>query len=223
MIDFTNFEWGTSNNWYKETMIREFNGKSNYLKFFDVDKNDIVFDFGASCGPFPFSIKNKNPKHVYCLEPSLEEIDSLEKNLKGLNYTIIPKGISDVDGFNNFELYGKENKFELSESITFKKIISDYSIKNIDFLKTDCEGGEYSIFNIENIWWIKDNVKKIAGEWHLNTHEQKNKFREFRDIYLKLFPSNYVFSVDGTDIKWDLWNEHFIEYYNQVIIYIDNR
>jgi hypothetical protein len=25
------------------------------------------------------------------------------------------------------------------------------------------------------------------------------------------------------DIKWDLWNDHFIEYYNEVIVYIDNR
>jgi hypothetical protein len=29
--------------------------------------------------------------------------------------------------------------------------------------------------------------------------------------------------VDGVNIKWDLWNDHFIEYYNEIIIYIDNR
>jgi len=29
--------------------------------------------------------------------------------------------------------------------------------------------------------------------------------------------------VDGVDIKWDLWNEHFLDYYCEVIIYIDNR
>jgi len=28
---------------------------------------------------------------------------------------------------------------------------------------------------------------------------------------------------DGVDIKWDLWNEHFIEYYQQVLIYINNK
>jgi FkbM family methyltransferase len=223
MIDFTNFEWGTSNEWYKESIIYEFGKNNIYLKLFDVDGGDIVFDFGSSCGPFPFSIKNKNPKHVYCIEPSLEEIDSLKKNLNGLNFTIIPKGISDIDGFDKFEIYGQENRFDTVESISFKTIIKDYRIEKIDFIKTDCEGGEYSIFNTENIWWIKNNVKKIVGEWHLETQEQKNKFREFRDIYLKLFPKNYVFSVDGIDIKWDLWNEHFIDYYNQVIIYIDNR
>jgi len=29
--------------------------------------------------------------------------------------------------------------------------------------------------------------------------------------------------VDGIDITWDLWNEHFIEYYTEIIIHIDNR
>ena len=223
MIDLKNFDWGSSNDWYKESIQKEFAERNIYLKLFDVEENDIVFDFGASCGPFPFSIKEKNPKHVYCLEPSLEEIPSLEKNIKDLNYTIIPKGISDIDGINKFELYGNENKFDYADSISFKSLIKQYNIEKIDFLKTDCEGGEYSIFNRENIWWIKNNVKKIVGEWHLETPEQKKQFREFRDIYLKLFPNHDLFSVDGFDIKWNLWNEHFIEYYSEVIIHIDNR
>ena len=36
----------------------------------------------------------------------------------------------------------------------------------------------------------------------------------------KLFES---IVVDNIDIKWHLWNEHFLEYYRQVIIHIDNR
>ncbi len=102
------------------------------------------------------------------------------------------------------------------------EIVSKNNIKNIDFLKTDCEGGEYDIFSIENLFWIKENVTKIAGEWHLDTPETKTKFRFFRDTYLRLFPKHNVNAVDGTDIKWNLWNDRFIEYYNQVIIYIDN-
>ena len=84
-------------------------------------------------------------------------------------------------------------------------------------------GGEYDIFNSENIWWIKNNIKKITGEWHLSTPELKAKFRAFRDTYLRLFPNHMVSAVNGVDIKWDLWNDHFIDYYNEVIIYIDNR
>lgn len=44
----------------------------------------------------------------------------------------------------------------------------------------------------------------------------------FRDNVLPMFDNIQVFSVDGADIKWDLWNEHFIEYYYEVIIYVDN-
>ena len=223
MIDFSTFDWGTANDWYKETIIREFSTQNIYCRFFDVEENDIVVDFGSSNGPFPFSIKEKNPKHVYCFEPSQEEIISLKNNLNGLNHTLIPKGISDIDGFDEFEVYGLVNHIEKVESISFKTFIKNYEIKNIDFLKTDCEGGEYHIFNRENIWWIKNNTKKIVGEWHLETPKQKEQFREFRDIYLKLFQNYEIYSVDGVNIKWDLWNEHFIEYYKQVIIYIDNR
>ena len=103
------------------------------------------------------------------------------------------------------------------------KIKEEFNISKIDFIKTDCEGGEYSIFNNKNFFWIKENVKKIVGEWHLETPERKQQFRVFRDTYLRLFPNVEIFSVDGVNIKWDLWNEHLIDYYYQVIIYIDNR
>jgi aspartyl-tRNA synthetase len=138
------------------------------------------------------------------------------------------KGISDVNTVvDNTKLFnsvmGTQTKME---SITFKKFIELYGIDKIDFLKTDCEGGEYDIFNDENFEFIKNNVKKISGEWHLNEYYYsgvKEKFRKFRDNYLTQFDNYQVFSVDGVDIKWDLWNEHFIEYYTEVIIYIDNR
>ena len=117
-------------------------------------------------------------------------------------------------------LFGAESEME---TITFKTFVENYSIDQIDFLKTDCEGGEYDIFNDENREFIINNVKKIVGEWHLKTLEHKNKFREFRDTYLKLFNNYEIYSVDGANIKWDLWNEHFLEYYTEVIINIDNR
>jgi FkbM family methyltransferase len=222
-MDLNSFDWGNSSNWYKETISREIFQDKIYEKFFSVEDGDIVVDLGASIGPFSYTIKDNNPKHVYCFEPSPEQLLTLENNLKGLNYTIIPKGISDNDDFDTFEVYGSINKEAKIESIKFTTFIKDYNISKIDFLKTDCEGGEYHVFNRENIWWIKDNIKKIVGEWHLDTFQQKEQFKEFRDIYLKLFPNHEVFSIDGVDIKWNLWNDQFIEYYKQVIIYINNK
>ena len=222
------FDWGTQTEWYKQSIISEIFEDRIYERFFEVEEGDIVLDVGASLGPFTYSIIPKNPKHVFCFEPCEEEFPTLIKNTIGSPVTYIMKGISDVNTVvDNTKLFnsvmGTQTKME---SITFKRFIELYGINKIDFLKTDCEGGEYDIFNDENFEFIKNNVKKISGEWHLNEYYYpgvKEKFRKFRDNYLTQFDNYQVFSVDGVDIKWDLWNEHFIEYYTEVIIYIDNR
>jgi FkbM family methyltransferase len=241
MTDLTNFNWGwmdepslvyhvMSNGehkhmgqYHKESIIQEIFIDKCYEKFFEVEEGDIVLDVGASVGPFTYSILHKKPKHVFSFEPSEREFKTLVRNTLGFPVTHINKGISNVNSIvMNDHLFGGEDQME---SITFSKFVDLYNIDKIDFLKTDCEGGEFDIFNIENLHWIKNNVKKIVGEWHLELqgHDNIEKFRQFRDVYLTEFKNFQIYSIDNIDIKWDLWNEHFIEYYQEVIIYIDNR
>ena len=241
MIDLSNFNWGWMGNptntyhimsdgshkdmgeYHKDSIIQEIFVDKCYERVFEVEENDIVLDIGSSVGPFTYSILNKKPKHVFCFEPSESEFKTLVKNTIGYPVTQINKGISNVNSVvMNDHLFGGEDQME---SITFSKFIDLYGIDKIDFLKTDCEGGEFDIFTLENLDWIKKNVKKIVGEWHiqLQGHNNIEKFRQFRDVYLKEFPNHQVYSIDNFNIKWDLWNEHFLEYYNQIIIHIDNR
>lgn len=208
---------------FKETVEKEIFQDKIYEKYFEVEQGDVVFDIGASLGPFTYSILNKKPSHVFAIEPSFEEFKTLVLNTRHGNVTQINKGISNVIGEFEFEFVFDKDSGNKMYSTTFMKIIQDYNIQKIDFFKTDCEGGEYDIFNIENLFWIKQNVKKISGEWHLGTPEKKRKFIEFRDIYLKIFKNHKVNSFDGVDITWNLWSNEFIEYYTEVIIYIDNR
>lgn len=226
MIDISNFNWGESSQWYRDFIGNEIFNEKIYEKFFEVEENDIVFDVGASLGIFTYSILHKNPKHVFCLEPGFEQFKTLIKNTRMGNVTCINKGISVAKGENNFtDVYGDPEN-EKHYSITFEDIIETYGIKKIDFLKTDCEGGEYDIFNIENLFWIKNNVKKIAGEFHLeimNKGSFVENFRTFRDVYLRVFPNHQIYSLDGVDIKWSLWTENFLQYYKQILVYIDNR
>ena len=238
MIDYSNFDWGWMDEptniivttpdqkvyplgeFHKNGMIFEIFENRCYEKYFQVQENDIVVDIGASVGPFTFSILHKKPKHVFCLEPSEREIKPLVRNTIGYPVTVINKGISDKNSLVDTDMmFGGESQME---SITFKKFITLYGLEKIDFLKTDCEGGEYEIFTEENLPYLKSKVKKISGEWHLKTEEEKIKFRNFRDKIVPHFQSYQVNSIDGTDIKWDLWNEHFIEYYNQVHFHIEN-
>jgi FkbM family methyltransferase len=206
---------------HKESIKREIFEDRIYEKFFEVEEGDVVLDVGASLGPFTYSILHKNPKHVYCFEPSEKEFKVLVKNVMGGPITPIFKGISSKNSMVESDfLFGGESHME---GITFQRFVDLYSIEKIDFLKTDCEGGEYDIFTDENFSFIKEKVRKISGEWHLGNTEMKEKFRNFRNHFLSRFNNYQIFSVDGIDIKWDLWNENFINYYNEVIIYIDNR
>jgi FkbM family methyltransferase len=226
MRDLNKFNWGwmessEKGKFHKFHITRETFEDKIYEKFFEVEEGDIVLDFGSSVGSFVYSILHKNPKHVFCLEPSELEFPTLVSNTIGFPVTQIPKGISDTNTQTlNEEIYGEQNEMD---SITFTKLIEMYGLEKIDFIKTDCEGGEYHIFNPKNLEYILNNVRKISGEWHLSTIDLKNKFRKFRDSYLSKFNNFEIYSVDGMDIKWDVWNEHFINYYNEVIIYINNN
>jgi len=226
--DLSKFDWGwmsdTNNklsNFHRKGLIREIFEDKIYEKINEVKEDDIVVDIGASIGPFAYSILHKNPKRIFCIEPSKSEFETLKKNLSYDNVTLINRGISIKEGLIESDMmFGGENEME---GMNLKTFITEYNINKIDFLKIDCEGGEYDFFNIENLCWLKNNLKYVVGEWHLSTPKLKQKFREFRDVFLRVFPNHEIFAVCGTNIKWDLWNEHFIEYYNEIILSIDNR
>lgn len=209
---------------FKETIIQEIFVDNIYERLFPVEVGDVVFDFGASLGPFTYSILNKNPSHVFALEPSFEEFKTLVMNTRHGPVTHINKGVADVEGEFNFEYVFENVANNKLYATTFQNIIKTYNIDKIDFLKTDCESGEYDIFNVENLFWIKQNVKKIAGEWHLRHPDLKVKFRQFRDIYLRVFPNYEIYSFNGIHLnKTSVWTEEFMNYYGEIMIYIDNR
>ena len=59
---------------------------------------------------------------------------------------------------------------------------------------------------------INDNSMYCLDEFELFENCDKLSDEESDKIITK-----------NIDIKWDLWNQHFIDYYREVIINIDNR
>lgn len=219
-IDTSKFDWGNrSESYIKQTEVDIFEGNT-YERFFSVEEGDIVVDLGASLGPFTYKILSKKPKQCYVVEPLSHQIDIVRKNVGQDNVKIIQGAITDKK---KIEITWDD----ITESVptfSFKDFLDEHKIDKIDFLKCDCEGGEYDVFQKTNIEFLK-SIPKIVTEFHLNNNSDllKCKFRWFRDNVLSEFNNIQVYSVDGVDIKWDLWNDHFIEYYNEVIIYFDNR
>ena len=73
MLDLSSFDWGWMNEpsdrtltsgditknysqWHKDAITQEIFQDKMYEKFFDVEEGDLVVDFGASIGPFTYSI-----------------------------------------------------------------------------------------------------------------------------------------------------------------------
>lgn len=224
------FDWGPINNnkWFKSIVEREVFIDNVYEKFVAVKENDVVVDLGASVGPFAWLIKDRKPSKVVCVEPHKELFKTLSKNT---SFNCLNRAIGDTNDKELQKGLFNENFVETQENdniaevdcITFKSLLDIYSIDRINFLKVDCEGGEYSVFTPENIDWIVKNVDYIVGEWHLSDPDLKAKFRTFRDTILPKFNNVEVYSFDDVNIKHDLHTDWFIEYYSTITIYIDNR
>ncbi len=234
---FNDFNWGNLTGNMKGRLIQEIcENEGQYECDFGVEEGDVVVDLGASLGIFSWEIQHKKPSKIICSEPSYEFLPILTENMSKTNipHEICPKGIWDVSGENNifaFNLDGQTYNTKNIPNKTFPTMrwmdfVKEYNIDKIDFLKFDCEGGEWDVFSDENIWWIKNNVRKMSGEFHLNKHDWKERFKIFYRTYLRLFPNFNIYAVDMVDIKWEL-NEKklnsFVDYYKQVIVNIDNR
>jgi len=227
-------DWGliAQNDFARTVFHKEIFEDDCYQKFFKVESGDVVVDVGASVGLFTYSILDVKPKQVYCLEPHPELYKTLNKNV-GIEHNVktFNLGLSSADGINYLCGLFDQNKAEMSngndgvmlETIAFDTLVKDNNITQIDFLKTDCEGAEYDLFSSKNLPWIKQNVKKIAGEFHLHDLKHKAKFRHFRETYLKEFTNYEVLAMDYYDIKYQLWFDDFIDYFSCIMIYIDNR
>lgn len=232
------FEWGFISTELSQSIKKEFGRDNVYERFYSVEPGDVVVDIGASVGPFTYSILHKKPKVVYCVEPSKQLFSTLVENTSRFSQNVpivyVNRAISDessevrVFSENNPNNYAPNADFK---SISFSKFICDNYIKKIDYLKMDCEGGEYDIFNDENIEWILKNVRKISSEFHLTYPGMKEKFRNFRDKYLQLFDNYFIFSSvnqnvkDGYELNLTRWifdDNFFDSYYGDLMIYIKN-
>jgi FkbM family methyltransferase len=218
MVDYSNFNWGPTSQDFQEVVTKEYNYYNVYEKHFEVEQGDIVLDIGASVGDFIWSILNKNPKHCWAIEPLKDYYRALMSNCYGKQVSFVNAAISDKK---TIEIYW-DGILEKPKTLSFEELISEFLIEKVDFMKVDCEGGEYDIFVESNLKYLLE-IKKIVIEFHLDTLETKLQFRRFRDNIIPKFKKVIVNSVDGVDISWDLNNEHFLEYYNQIIVYIDNR
>ena len=155
-----------------------------------IEKGDIVVDIGANIGAFIYYALQKGASKIYACEPTPFAFDVLVshfnnyKNIVLNNYGILESEGKAILIFSALEKTNGGNFLESNEKIarehigtvfcnkievlvkSFGTFLKENNITKIDFLKVDCEGGEYAIFIEKYFEFFRNNVKKISLEFH---------------------------------------------------------
>lgn len=123
--------------------------------------NPIIFDIGAHRGLWSKGIIDRfgTNCHIYQFEPAKQNINDLKK-MHSSNITLIEKALSNEEGIADFystklasdtsslykrrESIHKRNNYEIEkvELTTIDKVVDEFNIETIDFIKMDIEGHE---------------------------------------------------------------------------------
>lgn len=138
-----------------------------------IEKDDIVFDLGANCGLFARYCFLNGAKKVYSFEPTLHLKKCFEQLNTGFDYIFTPKAVYSkpvrfVQHENPLQSYVEECNDTSDNFVNLNQFINSNKVEKIDYLKIDIEGSEYDLFRTIDKNYLKNNVKKIALEYHNN-------------------------------------------------------
>lgn len=160
---------------------------------FEIKEDDIVLDVGAHVGIFSIYASAQAAKgQVYAFEPFPESFDMFEENIElncRENIRAIPAALSGETGIKNLylskdsvchSLNGGEGRKKIEvKADTLSEFMAVEKLEKIDYLKMDCEGGEYDIF-FKAPDSVFAKISKIGMEYHnLNAENNVDKLKAF--------------------------------------------
>jgi FkbM family methyltransferase len=196
LIDYNNIDY----NGYVKSIIHKLDSTAKkdmhyilneifYQKVYNNDfvcvaQNDIVFDIGFNYGFFTLDALTYKPKKVIGFEPNPKlvklfnqlEIDSVELHKAAVSdktgttifYENDYAGKSSIHSDVNSDT--SANSYEVN-IYSFMDMAEQYDV--IDYLKVDCEGAEYEIFESIPKEFLANRIRKIALEFHHNINDTK--------------------------------------------------
>jgi hypothetical protein len=160
-----------STKWYED------NGDNTHrINYPLLNKNSVVVDVGARHGSWADQIKNKYFPQIFCFEV----VPEFCEELKNKGYSVFRNAVYDKDGIIKIgieegegSVYHENDTFEV-ESIEAKRIFEIIEKNNIDLIKINVEGAEYSI--LDNLIESKNikNIKNLQIQFHIiETYEKE--------------------------------------------------
>jgi FkbM family methyltransferase len=191
--------WGP---WQSSTLINAIWKDECYTKEYHLKNGDIVIDIGANIGIFSiFAALRGAYVHAFEPNPETFGIlqRNVDENHLGDRIKIFNSAVSDRDGHADLQIpdtdkiyalgsatlsHNLKNDMSKKQEIRFKSVRTEtvslktlvekhfYNRSKIDFLKVDCEGAEYAIFEgLENS--RAEDILNIAMETHEGYSEKE--------------------------------------------------
>lgn len=153
-------------------------------------ENPIVIDIGANVGFFSFYVLSKHPKaKVFAFEPfppNFELLQHYAAQHAQFDFHPIQMAVASQTGVLSFR-YDASDPYSTSAGVdrdeykelmevpatTLTQFVEDNQIKQIDWLKIDCEGAEYQIFES-----LPDEVLNLVQILTVETHDSDVKGRD---------------------------------------------
>jgi FkbM family methyltransferase len=166
-----------------------------------VDPGSTVVDIGANIGVFSLFAIHCQAKKVYAYEPNSKSFQCLVQNIQknNLKDVVVPHRVAVTSKpgasvkfpimssmYNAIITDDSCSEYEIVETTSLKSIID--SARRIDFLKLDCEGGEYDILLNSN-QEVFTYIASIRMEYHSGlTDGVKARLQEagYRQSYLRV-------------------------------------
>jgi len=181
----------------------------------------FIVDVGSHIGTFSLMAANMYPKAQILSFELLKENYEISlmnlqpfSNIKVFNKAVIgdqiPEGMWKSDRtynskpvFKNAKAaarsihthvnYSGSFKKQKLDCINFEEVFKDFNIDYIDYLKIDCEGGEYEIFPFLSKSKLIDKVLNLAVELHGPTNEKEEMIIFLKNNFSKCKQKRNVF------------------------------
>jgi FkbM family methyltransferase len=194
-----------------KTMHNEFFSRMDYDWYYKVEPGDVCVDVGACVGMFTAHALDRGASKVYAIEPNPKFLKAVINNtwqyiVDEPTQKVVPVSYAIGSDMGHTDHVFYTDEFEVRP---FSYFLEKFEIGHIDYLKIDCEGGEYDVLSKENLDFCINNVKHIAVECHLRASDDgHDKFIKFRNEFLKPFIDSGKFRMrfmnnNISEILWD--------------------
>ena len=212
-------------------LYQEFFNTCEYNWWYEVLPDDVVVDIGGCVGFFSALALDKGAEKVYMIEPNRNLVKTAIRNVSDhiiddpTRFVPIHGAMSE-SASDTLHVFGENQGYP---TFTFSEFLEKYDVKNIDFLKVDCEGAEYNILKPQMIDFFENNVRHMAIEVHLRAQDDSpTKFIQWRDSFLQHFAgkgkvryqSKYV--ADAVNEDWSIMQRDFTKVPAEFMVYITN-